>query len=49
MRKVAVIGGGHTQFTVNSPNTIVELLAEASMDAIAHALVGPTRARSYHV
>ncbi len=37
MRKVAVIGGGHTRFMVNSPNTIVELLAEASTDAIAHA------------
>jgi len=33
-RKVAVIGTGHTDFMFNSPKTEVEMLAEASMDAI---------------
>ncbi len=37
MRSVAVIDGGHTQFVTNSPNTGLELLAEASMDAITHS------------
>ena len=41
MRKVAVIGGGHTQFVTDSPNTSLELLAEASMDAIIHSNLTP--------
>ncbi len=41
MRKVAVIGGGHTQFMTDSPNTSIELAAEASMDAIAQANLTP--------
>ncbi|MBW2366878.1 MAG: propanoyl-CoA acyltransferase [Deltaproteobacteria bacterium] len=41
MRRVAVIGGGHTQFVTNSPNTGLELLAEASMDAITHSSLTP--------
>ena len=41
MRRVAVIGGGHTRFMANSPNTGVELLAEASMDAIVHSNLTP--------
>ncbi|MBU2629539.1 MAG: propanoyl-CoA acyltransferase, partial [Proteobacteria bacterium] len=34
MRKVAVVGMGHTQFVSDSPRTQLELLSEASMDAI---------------
>lgn len=41
MRKVAVIGGGHTRFTANSPNTSLELAAEASMDAVLQAGLTP--------
>lgn len=41
MRKVAVIGGGHTQFMANSPNTGLELLAEASLDAIINSNLTP--------
>lgn len=41
MRRVAVIGGGHTRFMANSPNTSLELAAEASMDAIAQANLTP--------
>ena len=41
MRKVAVIGGGHTPFVHDSPNTGLELLAEASMDAITNSNITP--------
>ncbi len=34
MRRVAIVGTGHTKFMFNSPKSGVELLAEASMDAI---------------
>ncbi len=34
MRKVAVVGTGHTKFMFDSPKSEVEMLAEASMDAI---------------
>jgi acetyl-CoA C-acetyltransferase/acetyl-CoA acyltransferase len=34
MRRVAVVGTGHTNFVFNSSKTGVEMLAEASMDAI---------------
>ena len=34
MRRVAVVGTGHTKFMFDSPKTEVEMLAEASMDAI---------------
>ncbi|HQA07861.1 MAG TPA: beta-ketoacyl synthase N-terminal-like domain-containing protein [Syntrophomonadaceae bacterium] len=34
MRKVAVLGMGHSQFCFNSPKTQVELLSEVSLDAI---------------
>ncbi|MCX5827402.1 MAG: propanoyl-CoA acyltransferase [Deltaproteobacteria bacterium] len=34
MRKVAVLGAGHTKFMFDSPKTEIEMLAEASMDAI---------------
>lgn len=34
MRRVAVVGTGHTKFMFNSTKTSLEMLAEASMDAI---------------
>lgn len=34
MRKVAVLGMGHSQFCFNSPRTQVELLSEVALDAI---------------
>lgn len=34
MRRVAVVGTGHTKFMFDSPKTEVEMLSEASMDAI---------------
>ncbi|GBC60234.1 propanoyl-CoA acyltransferase [Desulfonema ishimotonii] len=35
MRKVAVVGLGHTRFMSDSPKSQVEMLSEASMDAIS--------------
>ena len=37
MRRVAVLGMGHTQFMAGSPKTNVEMLAEASLKAIAES------------
>lgn len=39
MRKVAVLGMGHSQFCFNSPKTQVELLSEVSLDAITSSNV----------
>jgi acetyl-CoA C-acetyltransferase/acetyl-CoA acyltransferase len=41
MRKVAVLGTGHTKFMFNSPKTQIEMLAEASMDAIVGSSLKP--------
>lgn len=41
MRKVAVVGLGHTDFMFNSPKTGREMLAEASMDAISGSNLKP--------
>jgi acetyl-CoA C-acetyltransferase len=41
MRRVAVIGTGHSKFCYNSPKTSVELLAEVAMDAINEAHITP--------
>ena len=41
MRKVAVLGTGHTKFVFNSPKSGTELLAEASMEAIQESNLTP--------
>jgi acetyl-CoA C-acetyltransferase len=41
MRRVAIIGGGHTKFMFNSPQSGIEMLAEASMDAITKSNLKP--------
>ncbi|MBC7074830.1 MAG: propanoyl-CoA acyltransferase [Syntrophomonadaceae bacterium] len=41
MRRVAVVGLGHTKFCFNSPLTEVEMLAEAAMDAINEPNIKP--------
>ena len=41
MRRVAVVGIGHTQFVSGSPKTQLELLSEASMDAINRSNLKP--------
>jgi acetyl-CoA acetyltransferase len=34
MRRVVVLGGGHSKFCYNSPKTSVEMLSEVAIDAI---------------
>ncbi|MFH1975469.1 MAG: propanoyl-CoA acyltransferase [Pseudomonadota bacterium] len=46
MRRVAVVGTGHTRFMFNSPKTEVEMLAEASMDAINASHLKPKDIRA---
>jgi len=41
MRRVAVVGTGHTKFMFNSPHTGVEMLSEASMTAINESNLKP--------
>lgn len=41
MRKVAVVGGGHTHFMTHSPDSGIEMMAEASMDAILDSGLTP--------
>ncbi|BBO74628.1 3-ketoacyl-CoA thiolase [Desulfosarcina widdelii] len=41
MRKVAVVGVGHTDFTAGSSKTQLELMSEASMDAIISSNLKP--------
>ncbi len=41
MRRVAVIGTGHSKFMYNSPKTSVEMLSEVAMDAIMDASLKP--------
>lgn len=41
MRKVVVIGGGHTKFTDSSPQTGLELLSHASLQAIENSNLKP--------
>lgn len=41
MKKVAVIGGGHTDFMTHSPNSGIEMMADASMDAILTSGITP--------
>lgn len=49
MRKVAVIGTGHTPFTFATEKTSVELFAEAAMEAITNSNLKPKDIQSLHV
>ncbi len=49
MRRVAVIGTGHSKFCFNSPKTSVELLAEVAMDAIHEANLAPRDIQAINV
>ena len=40
MRKVAIVGTGHTPFTFETEKTSIELFSEAAMDAINEANLG---------
>lgn len=49
MRRVAVIGTGHSKFCFNSPKTAVELLSEVAMDAIQEANLTPQDIQAVNV
>ncbi|MGI6467881.1 MAG: propanoyl-CoA acyltransferase [Syntrophomonadaceae bacterium] len=49
MRRVAVIGTGHSKFCFNSPKTAVELLSEVAMDAIQEANLTPKDIQAVNV
>lgn len=49
MRRVAVVGTGHSKFCFNSPKTSVELLSEVAMDAIQEANLTPKDIQAVNV
>jgi len=49
MRRVAVLGVGHTKFCFNSPKTQVEMLAEAAIDAITESDLETKDIQSAHI
>jgi len=49
MRRVAVIGTGHSKFCFNSPKTQVELLSEVAIDAINEANIAPKDIQAVNV
>lgn len=49
MRRVAVIGTGHSKFCFNSPKTSVEMLAEVALDAIEEANISPRDIQAINV
>jgi acetyl-CoA C-acetyltransferase/acetyl-CoA acyltransferase len=49
MRKVVVLGGGHSKFCFNSPKTSVEMLSEVAMDAIIESNLKPKDIQAINV
>jgi len=49
MRKVAVIGTGHTPFTFAAEKSSVELFSEAAMDAISESNLKPKDMQALYV
>ncbi len=49
MRRVAVIGTGHSKFCFNSPKTSLEMLAEVAIDAIHEANITPKDVQAINV
>lgn len=49
MRKVAVLGGGHSKFCFNSPKTSVEMLSEVAIDAIRESNLEPKDIQAINV
>ena len=49
MRRVAVIGTGHSKFCFNSPKTSLEMLAEVSLDAMNEANITPKDVQAINV
>ncbi len=46
MRKVAIVGTGHTEFVSDSPKTEIEMFCEAATEAMAECDIGPERVQS---
>lgn len=49
MRRVAVVGTGHTKFMFNSTRTSMELLSEASMEAILKSNLKPKDVQAVYI
>jgi len=49
MRKVVVLGGGHSKFCFNSPKTEIEMLSEVAMDAIIESNLTPKDIQAINV
>lgn len=49
MRKVAVLGGGHSKFCFNTPKTSVEMLSEVAIDAINESNLKPKDIQAINV
>ncbi|MFW6080644.1 MAG: thiolase C-terminal domain-containing protein [Desulfosalsimonas sp.] len=48
MRKVAVIGTGHTDFVSDSPKTEIEMFCESATEAMAECGIGPGRVQALY-
>jgi acetyl-CoA C-acetyltransferase/acetyl-CoA acyltransferase len=48
MRKVAVVGTGHTDFAAESPKTEIEMFCEAATEAMAECETGPEKIQALH-
>lgn len=49
MRRVVVLGGGHSKFCFNSPKTSVEMLSEVAIDAIMESNLKPQDIQAINV
>lgn len=48
MRKVAVVGTGHTDFAAESPKTEIEMFCEAATEAMAECETGPEKIQALY-
>ncbi|MGR6835954.1 thiolase C-terminal domain-containing protein [Syntrophomonas erecta] len=49
MRRVVILGGGHSKFCFNSPKTSVEMLSEVAIDAIMESNLKPQDIQAINV
>jgi acetyl-CoA C-acetyltransferase/acetyl-CoA acyltransferase len=48
MRKVAIVGTGHTDFVSDSPKTEIEMFCEAATEAMAECEIGPEKIQALY-
>jgi acetyl-CoA C-acetyltransferase/acetyl-CoA acyltransferase len=48
MRKVAIVGTGHTDFVSGSPKTEIEMFCEAAVEAMGECGIGPERIQALY-